>query len=89
MDGKCFICGKWGPLETHHVFNGPFRKKSDRMGYVVELCHWCHNEPPLGVHFNADLDNALKAYFQDIAMKEHGWTKEDFIRDFGRSYTDA
>lgn len=85
VTGKCFICGKWANLERHHVFNGPFRKKADKMGYVVDLCHFCHNEPG-GVHFNQELDNGLKAYFQKIAMEEHGWTKEDFIREFGRNY---
>lgn len=86
MNGNCFICGRWGPLEVHHVFNGPFRKKSDKYGYVVKLCHWCHNEPPNGVHFNQELDNGLKEYFQKKAMEENGWSKEDFIREFGRNY---
>ena len=73
-------------MERHHVFNGPFRKKSDKMGYVVDICHPCHNEPPNGVHFNAELDNGLKAYFQEIAMKEHGWDTQEFINQFGKNY---
>ena len=83
---RCFICGRYGPTERHHVYNGPFRKKSDKYGYTVQLCHYCHNEPPNGVHFNQEVDNALKGYFQQFAMEENNWTKEDFIREFGRSY---
>lgn len=85
---KCYICGVWGYTERHHVFNGAFRKKSEKYGYVVNLCHWCHNEPPDGVHHNAELDNWLKAKFQKKAMQEQGWTTEEFIAEFGRNYID-
>lgn len=83
---RCYLCGRTANIERHHVFNGALRKKSDRYGYVVDLCHWCHNEPPDGVHFNQELDNQLKAHFQEIAMEENGWTKQDFIREFGKNY---
>lgn len=80
------MCGLWCETERHHVFNGPFRKKAEKYGYVVDLCHWCHNEPPDGIHFNQEADNWLKAKFQRKAMKENGWDKERFIKEFGRSY---
>ena len=42
----CFLCGKNGsedPLDLHHVFGGPYRKKSEKYGLVVYLCHHdCH-----------------------------------------------
>lgn len=86
---ECYLCRRMTNTERHHVFNGPFRKKSEKYGYVVNLCHWCHNEPPDGVHFNQETDTWLKARFQRKAMKENGWSTEDFIREFGRNYIDA
>lgn len=86
---ECYICGRWSVTERHHVFNGPFRRKSEKYGYVVDLCHWCHNEPPDGVHFNQEADTWLKATFQRKAMEENGWSTDDFIREFGRNYINA
>jgi len=55
---------------------------------VVDLCHWCHNEPPNGVHHNRARANLLKQRAQIMLMREQGWTKEDFIREFGKNYLD-
>ncbi len=86
MKGTCLMCRRYGTLEQHHIFGGPYRKKSDRYGLVVGLCHWCHNEPPEGVHHNAANMAKLKQYGQRKAMKENGWSVEDFIREFGKNY---
>ena len=83
---ECAICGSTQWLELHHVYNGPFRKKSERFGAVVDLCHFCHNEPPNGVHHNADNMRKLKAIYQEKIMEEYGMTERDFIREFGKSY---
>ncbi len=88
MTGACYLCGRWGQIEMHHVFGGPFRKKSDKYGAVVPLCHECHNEPPNGVHHNRERAKILKSRYQKILMDEQGWDKERFIREFGRSYID-
>ena len=83
---ECAICGSTQWLELHHVYNGPFRKKSERFGAVVDLCHYCHNEPPNGVHYNAENMRQLKARYQIKIMEEYGMTERDFIREFGKSY---
>lgn len=67
-------------------FRGRSAKKSELYGAVVELCHNCHNEPPNGVHHNRERANILKARAQRRIMLEQGWNKEDFIREFGKSY---
>lgn len=85
---RCFLCGKYGPTERHHVFPGGLRQKSEKYGAVVDLCHWCHNEPPDGVHHNRARANLLKQRAQIMLMREQGWTKEDFIREFGKNYLD-
>ena len=83
---ECAICGSTQWLEVHHVYNGPFRKKSERFGAVVDLCHFCHNEPPNGVHHNAENMRKLKARYQEKIMEEDGMTERDFIREVGKSY---
>lgn len=84
----CQICGATRALETHHIFGGPFRKKSDRYGLTITLCHSCHNEPPWGVHYNRPTADGLKARAQEKAMEAYGWTTADFIREFGKNYID-
>ena len=83
----CFICGKnggyWG-LDTHHIWFGALRKKSEEYGLTVRLCHIeCHLE---GVHKNAKIDRKLKQIAQKRAMKHYGWTTEEFIRIFRKNY---
>lgn len=83
---ECEICGSTRWLEVHHVFNGPYRKKSEKYGAVAVLCHHCHNEPPNGLHHNARRMQMFKAMHQMRIMTEYSMTKEDFIREFGKSY---
>ena len=84
MTGPCEICGKWLPLEEHHVFGASNRKKSEKYGMTVDLCHWCHNEPPDGVHHNSEANKRLKAGFQGKFEETH--SREEFRRIFGKSY---
>lgn len=86
MERECYFCGSREWLECHHIFGGANRKKSDRLGLVVDLCHYCHNEPPLGVHHNKEAMAYLHRCGQVKAMREQGWTKADFIREFGKNY---
>ena len=70
---RCFLCGRSDWIEAHHIFNGTAnRKKSEKYGLTVHLCHWCHNEPPHGVHYNQKMDTRLKQIGQQAAMNEYG-----------------
>lgn len=86
----CWLCGRNGsadPLDKHHIFGGSRRKKSEKYGLVVYLCHHdCHIFGRNAVHNNADVMQALHEYGQRKAMEEQGWTTEDFIREFGKNY---
>ena len=84
--GKCFLCEREGTIERHHIFGGPFRSKSNRMGLVVDLCHYCHNEPPYGAHHCRQTADRLHRYGQRKAMIENGWDIDDFVREFGKNY---
>lgn len=84
----CQFCGSVRDLETHHVFGGANRRKSDQYGLCLTLCRRCHNEPPMGVHYNAQVMFALRKAAQAKAMEVYGWSAADFIRLFGRNYLD-
>ena len=83
---NCFLCGRADWLEKHHIFGASNRKNSEKYGLTVYLCHWCHNEPPDGVHFNAENMLALRKWAQKQAMENYGWDEAEFIKIFGRSY---
>jgi hypothetical protein len=87
---RCFLCGKNGnadPLDEHHVFFGPFRKKSERYGAKVYLCHrGCHIFGKNSVHKNHDVCLRVQRAVQRYMMRYYDWTYEDFINIFGRSY---
>ena len=85
--GRCYLCGRIGPTEEHHIFEGSGRRKlSELYGLKCNLDHWCHNEPPNGVHFDKEKDRMLKAAAQSRAMYVYGWTKDDFRKIFRKNY---
>jgi hypothetical protein len=87
---ECFLCGRNGSqdrLDVHHIFGGANRKKSERYGLVVHLCHHdCHIFGETAAHKNAETMLALHQYGQRKAMQENGWSVEDFIKVFGKNY---
>ena len=87
---RCYLCGKnsrFEPIDKHHIFGGANRNKSEEYGLFVYLHHSsCHIFGPNAVHANAENMNALRANAQEIAMKKYGWSKEDFIRIFGKNW---
>lgn len=80
----CYFCGAVRMLENHHIFGGANRKKSDKYGLTVWLCHYCHNEPPRGVHHNRANMDKLRRIGQKAFM-EH-YPQKDFIFEFGRNF---
>ena len=86
LTSQCFLCGATRWLEWHHVFGGALKKKSEKYGLMVRLCHYCHNEPPYGVHQNSYRRRKLQAFAQEKAMQEYGWSVEDFIKEFYKNY---
>ena len=81
---RCFLCGRYGLVEWHHIFGGANRKNSEDYGLVVPLCHACHNEPPDGVHFNRECMDDLRR--QGQRRFETVNSHEDFMRIFGENY---
>lgn len=89
---SCWLCGRNGtadPLDKHHIFGGAYRKKSEKHGLCVDLCHHdCHLFGAEAAHRNSETMRRLHEYGQWKAMRENGWTVEDFRREFGKSYID-
>ncbi len=87
---QCWQCGANGngdPLDRHHIFGGAMRKKSEKYGLVVYLCHnRCHIFGRNAVHQNAAVMQRLHEYGQKKAMEEQGWTEDEFRQHFGKNY---
>ena len=90
---KCFLCGRNGngdPLERHHIWGGARRQLSERYGLVVWLCgNRCHRTGAYSAHQNGEVAAFLHRYGQEKAMKEQGWTVEEFRAIFGKNYLEA
>ena len=89
-DRRCALCGANGaadPLDKHHVFGGALRKKSEKYGAVVYLCHHrCHIFGADSAHQSREVRLHLKRQAQARIMFEQGWTQEEWLREFGKSY---
>ena len=84
---ECYVTGSTVQLHEHHIFMGKNRKLSEKYGLKVWLRYDWHNGSNYGVHNgNTVLDEKLKKAAQEKAMEVYGWTKEEFIRIFGRNY---
>lgn len=82
---ECYVCGTTLNLHDHHIFFGTSnRKQSEKRGLKVWLCGKDHNLSNEGVHFNKELDTHLKKLSQEY-YEEHCGTREQFIKEFGKS----
>lgn len=88
--GKCFLCGRWGLLEEHHIFGGANRKLSEKYGLKVGLCGIsCHREGPEAAHRCAETAQMLHEYGQKKFMNEQGATIDEFRAVFGKNYLEV
>ena len=69
--------------------NAADRKKCERYGLKVRLCHGrCHIFGPEAAHNCAETMRTLRRYGQRKAMIEQGWTVDEFRFHFGKNYLD-
>lgn len=81
---ECFITKSKINLHKHHIFMGPFRKKSEQYGCYVYLRADWHNMSDYGVHFNRNLDLRLKRIAQRKFEELYG--HEKFMEVFKINY---
>lgn len=82
----CIFTGS-NVVERHHVFGSSNRKKCEKYGFIAPLRPDKH---PNGVHFirspkNLKIDEYLKCQCQEYYESHYG-TRDDFRREFGKSY---
>ena len=89
---SCWLCGRNGtadPLDKHHIFGGANRKKSEKYGLTVYLCHCdCHLFGREAAHNCRETMERLHRYGQKVAMERFGWSVEEFMEVFGKNYLD-
>lgn len=83
--GRCFICGKQGYTERHHIYGNANRKYSEQYGLTVYLCSECHRTSDVAAHQNRQVSYTLKRIAQR-AFEEKCGSRQDFIRIFGKNY---
>lgn len=82
--GICYICGRHGPTEVHHMMHGTAnRRLADSEKLTVHLCRMCHDQ----VHNQMfAYDEMLKQTAQATFEKYH--TRGEWMRLFGKNYLD-
>lgn len=87
--GTCFLCGKVGWLEEHHVFPAALRNKSELHGLKAGLCgESCHRNGKLAAHQCRKTADALKQHFQIRYMVKNRASVVEFRAEFGKNYLD-
>lgn len=88
----CFLCKRsetsFNRLEVHHIFQNANRNLSEKYGLTILLCANCHRCGFWAAHRSGDTMKYLHQYGQRKAMKEQGWTIEEFREIFGQNYLD-
>lgn len=80
----CYVCGAPHP-HKHEVFFGTAnREKSKKYKMILPLCY-IHHEGNDSPHKNREVDLAYKKMAQEVWERTYG-TREDFIKEFIRSY---
>lgn len=70
---RCYICGRTGYLECHHVMSGANRKWSTVYGLTVMLC-LDHHRGSIGVHSDYILKERLEKDAQRAFEQRYGHT---------------
>lgn len=79
-DEACYICGRGGALQVHHMCHGSRRKMADKYGLTVHLCPACH----MALHDKGTLDLELEQRAQRVFEQRYG--HDEFMRIFGKNY---
>ena len=82
---RCYLCGRYGHTEEHHIFGGPNRTLSEKYGLKVYLCLECHSSGKHAVHRDKAVMDELHRQGQEAFMDQLGSRKE-FMQIFGRNY---
>lgn len=79
----CYLCGRYGITEVHHIFGGPVRQTCDRRRLTVSLCPGCHE------HLHSSSGYDVKDYLHKVGQRVYEdkiGSRQQFIDEFIRSY---
>ena len=91
----CYVTGRSGHIERHHIIGQAYRTRSTFYGFVVPLLAEIH---PNGARASdkeckkltgmtlKELDLKLRQSCQKFYEEELGKSREDFIKEFGKNY---
>ena len=82
--GRCVLCHRVGFVHIHHAFEGGRKKRAEKYGLLYPLCPDCHTLSDKSVHRCHETELIIKRAAQRKFEREH--TREEFIKEFGRSY---
>lgn len=85
MKNQCFICGKTGYTERHHIYGSANRKYSEQYGLTVYLCPECHRTSEISAHRNKEVRITLQRISQRTFEKKCG-SRDKFTEIFGKNY---
>lgn len=83
--GCCYLCGRYGQTEEHHIFGGANRSLSEEYGLKVHLCMECHRTGKNAVHNNKNTMDYLHRIGQE-AFEHRAGSREEFMKIFGRNF---
>lgn len=80
----CMLTG-CAPVERHHIFGAANKWRSEKYGFIAPLRPDLHPNGVFAGPSAKEVDLMLKRKAQTY-YEEHYGTREDFIKEFGRSY---
>lgn len=80
VNGRCYICGRWGTTQVHHMIHGANRRNADHYGLTVQLCRRCH----MDLHDHGAHDRELQRIAQQEFEKQ--WGHKEWMKVFQKSY---
>ena len=103
-EGKCANpdCENMWTGGVHHIFSGAYREISEKLGYVIKLCHKCHTETHksgnsepyqrkwvecIGLDYNVAL-RAVKTGLKGIQSDCMGKKKVRLVKFEGNTYAE-
>lgn len=81
---ECYVCNTNYNLEKHHIFNGPYKKASEKHGLLIKVCPNCHTQAPGAIHRDSLFRKELKKMGQRHFEQTH--TREEFMKIFDKNY---
>jgi len=85
VTGECHLCGRYGPVERHHMLHGSGRRMlAEKDKLVCLLCPGCHR----ALHDQGLNDLKLQQEAERIWLENTGNGIKKFIRRYGKNYLD-